>query len=408
MDAGGASLENNSAQLADTGLSSEAMIDVGEGKGPVLVIDNGSRTFKAGLSGDPGPFTEPNLVGRPRMPGLPSLMNRMRDTYVGQEAMQKRGILRLSYPVEKGHVTSWNDMEEVYKFICNSKCAKEESDSEAAVLLLNKPDSSEEELERTVQLFMEGLAPAVALWTQPSAALHSSGRSTGLVVDIGFSGSSIVPVHEGQAVSSAQTFPYGGQVISDTLNQLLTQRGYCFTNRAELEIVDDIKVTLCVVGRKGTRIDPAQDPNQTQYELPDGQVISLGGELHRAPEILFDPASMPFVRVQVPTPALFGIHQMVHDVIQASDGDIQQSLSDNILLTGGGSCFPGLRERFEEEVASVSSLPVSVEQGIEHAAWRGGSLLASTRALEMAWITKEQYDEVGPTIVHQRAIGVHR
>ena len=75
-----------------------------------VVIDNGSKTMKAGFAGDDAPRAVfPTIVGRTRgMRVMPGMLHR--EYYTGVEAMSKRTILSLKFPIEKGIITDWDNI----------------------------------------------------------------------------------------------------------------------------------------------------------------------------------------------------------------------------------------------------------------------------------------------------------
>lgn len=68
--------------------------------------------------------------------------------------------------------------------------------------------------------------------------------------------------------------------------------------------------------------------------------------------------------------------------------------------------FPGITDRLQQEVTNMapSSMRVRVIAPPErkYSVWIGGSILASLSTFQQMWVSKQEYDESGPSIVHRK------
>lgn len=101
-------------------------------------------------------------------------------------------------------------------------------------------------------------------------------------------------------------------------------------------------------------------------------------------------------------------HGIIINSIAKCDLDVKKELYSNIVLSGGTTMFKNIESRLHKEIIKSSDVPLATHSIVKVIApperkflvWIGGSILSSLSTFQNSWITKQEYEETGKSIVH--------
>ncbi|KAG7378731.1 Alpha-centractin [Phytophthora pseudosyringae] len=388
-----------------------------------LVIDNGSGLMKAGFAGGETPqVVFPSFVGTTKHTRMmPGGAYEGGDVFVGNRVQHHRGLFKIQYAMEHGVVTDWNSMHRIWQHVYSKDMLNVQSEDHP-VLLTEAPLNPVANRQRAGEVFFEAFnVPSLFVSPQAVLSLYASGRTTGVVLDVGDGVAHVVPVYEGFTLPHAITrMDIAGRDVTRHLQLLLRRAGYNFQTSAESEVVREIKEKLCYVAFNPTKeeqleaeksalavkdmLSAKSKPTTTSgddtsaYYLPDGTLLNIGPEKFRAPEVLFRP--------EIIGSEARGVHECLVQAIMKSDMDLRKTLFSQIILSGGSTLFPGFGDRLLAEVRKKAPKDIKIRISAPptriYSTWIGGSILASLATFKNMWITKSEYEEYGASILHRK------
>jgi len=385
-----------------------------------IVMDVGTASTKAGFAGGSKPkVIIGTKVGSAKhmriMPGGALEQESIsaggrKSFFVGSKLDEHRGAFILDHPMDKGYVvdSGWDAIEKIWEHAYSKSCLNAKMD-EHPVLLTECPLNPGQNREKTAEIFFETFrAPAIFFSPPAVLSLYASGRTTGVVLDVGEGVQHCVPVYEGYALQhSISRSDISGRDVTKHLQLLLRKSGMSFTTTAESELVKTMKEEACYVSQSpgnenGKGIGEGSDKNAQKsiYQLPDGQSINISSERHSAPEILFNPTLVGSEEM--------GVADTLVNSIMKSDMDLRSTLFSQIVLAGGSTCTPGFGDRLlsevKEKAPSHTRIRISAPPERIYSAWAGGSILASLATFKDMWVTRSEYEEYGDSVLHRGAL----
>ncbi|KAL4237873.1 Actin-related protein 10 [Mactra antiquata] len=254
-------------------------------------------------------------------------------------------------------------------------------------------------------------------------AMLTLGTNTGLVMDVGYNETLVIPIYEGIPVIKAlQSLPVASKAIHQRMKEMLLSNGkvktgneeYSLSDKPELlteEILEDIKVRCCFT-TKWDRAKKIHDvtlygadisnlpspPPSVHYPLDGGSILVIDGTIReQVCEVMFEQDNE---QVSVTT--------LLLDAIIQSPIDMRVELSQNIVILGGTALLPGFLHRIQMELLDLIKQPrysnvLALKKFRYHQApaksnytsWLGGSMIGSLETLPSKSVSRDQYTESG-------------
>ncbi|GMH17344.1 hypothetical protein Nepgr_019185 [Nepenthes gracilis] len=356
-----------------------------------VVVDAGSKLLKAGFA---VPDQPPSLI-------IPTKMKRVPEDESANDHILYKDIT--VDPIVQGMVRDWDAIEDLLHHVLHASLGWEFG-NEGHILFTDPILTPKAVREHLVQLMFEKFnVSGFYAAEQPVLSLYAAGRISGCTVDVGHGKIDIAPVIEGavQHIASRR-FDIGGADLTSLLIQELSKSNPLVNlNVWDVEKLKE-QYASCAEDEAAYEKTKQSCPNE-KHTLPDGQVITIGRERYTVGEALFQPSILGLEANGI-------VEQLVHCILSVSSENHRQLL-ENTVLCGATSSMAGFENRFQKEASlSPSAIHPTVVKPPEYMpenlplyqAWVGGAILAKVIFPQNQHISKADYDENGPAIVHRK------
>eukprot|EP00501_MAST-03F_sp_TOSAG23-6_P002588 GSMAST32.ASY1.ANO1.2729.1 assembled CDS len=371
-----------------------------------IVIDAGSFSTKVGYSGEDQPHNDDTNSDKPRKKTLGKQKKRRINDVSARITLSRRNKMSLTYPIVNGEMSSKEgkreSIEQIWDWALYEAMDVDPEVDNLPVLLTDSCQNNNKNREYMCRIMFEKIkVNGFYVAPQPVLSLFSTGRTNGLAVEAGGGATTTLPVFEGYGLRYAsQKNKVAGLEIDKHLQKMLSSRGRKFS-RSQMSIVQKIKEATCAVSLH-LQNELKDGGYGVDYELPDGEIIQIDpASRYTCTEALFNPE---ILGREFASEA--GVAQLVQDSILGCDEDTRNTLYDAVVISGGSSMLPNYINRLQQDISYQNGIEIPTkvfsDSQRKYGAWIGGSMLASLSTFKNMKITKQEYDDVGQTIVRSK------
>ena len=376
-----------------------------------IIVDIGSGEVKAGFSGEENPkVIFQNYFGEPKYKKILRTFNNeqeLNEQFIGEDCEKYMGLIKLRFPVKHGVFENEQDILSVFNHLFSKLGLNSQEIKEHPVLITEPLLNPFTNREKIAYSLMDNLGvPALFFASQPILSLFSTSNTSGTVLESGEGVTQSCVIYEGYSIpSSYERYNYGGGDVTEYLKNLLKKRGYHFYNSTEYRLVRDIKENSCFCYPNNANNDIEEtkrsaNKNPNNYYLPDGSCILIGDEKLLAPEILFNPEYIGKEYLSFP--------DMIINSINKVDIQIRLKSYENILLSGGNTCFNALNEQLHSELKNkvIKNMKININKSEKpkYSCWIGGNIISTLEIFKKMWVTKNDWNEKGSKVLHVKTI----
>ncbi|RUS89670.1 hypothetical protein EGW08_002591 [Elysia chlorotica] len=366
----------------------------------IIIVDIGAAYTKCGLAGETGPrCIIPSRVKNPRTKEVINVWN-----YSNTSELYE------------------NLKELVYALIFKHLLVTPKDRRVVVVESLLCPSEFRETLVKV--LFKQFEVGSVLFASSHLLSLLTLGTSTGLVMDVGYKETLVVPVYEGIPIMKGwQSLPVAGKAIESRIKTQLMEHGTISTSEQKFEavssvpesitdeVVEDIKVRCCFVtefnrgqqiqevtmrGGHANKLPPP--PPDTDYPLDGGSILNVSGRIREhSCEVLFEQDNEET-----------SIATLLLEALVKCPIDTRKALSSNVVVIGGTAMMPGFYHRLNMELVELLKKPHYANQlGVKqfrfhcppakenYTAWLGGALTGALETLPSKSLSRDAYLQRG-------------